>query len=273
MYIKIGSVKTFRRIVDTLAAIRDDCKLKITHEGIFSKMVDPANVALIHLNLPKQMFSGYEVEFDEVVGVDVTILQSILEGVDEDDENPVEIFIRWKDNEWYPIFVDTGYALPKMEMEIKTGIFQDTIDLLDPQTLHKDPVSLSLTLPATVQIKGWLLKMIIKRAEKTTDWIGLSVLRDIDPDNWFFQASTEFDDRKFKTRLLESRVGGVVGVTSSENVKSLYSLDYLNDIVDTMDDDDLVTLRMGDDHPLTILSDIGDYGSVNFMIAPRIESE
>jgi proliferating cell nuclear antigen len=55
---------------------------------------------------------------------------------------------------------------------------------------------------------------------------------------------------------------------------SLFSLDYLKDIQKSIDGDDELTIRLGEEFPMKMETQFanGD-GDVLFMLAPRIDSE
>ena len=51
-----STVKTLRDALKPVDAIDDECRLNISPEGLSVKVVDPANVAMIILDLPKEVF-------------------------------------------------------------------------------------------------------------------------------------------------------------------------------------------------------------------------
>jgi proliferating cell nuclear antigen len=56
--------------------------------------------------------------------------------------------------------------------------------------------------------------------------------------------------------------------------RSLFSLDYLSDIIKPASKSNEVTLQIGNDFPIKINFEIaGGRGKVGYLLAPRIESE
>jgi hypothetical protein len=72
-----STVKTLRDAMKPVGTIQDECRLNISPEGLSVKLSDLANVMIIDLALPKEVFHGSEYTVDETlqVGLDVIVIK------------------------------------------------------------------------------------------------------------------------------------------------------------------------------------------------------
>ncbi len=65
------SIKNLKDIVDMLGTVVTEAKFKIGISGVSVNAVDPAHVAMVSLEVPKTVFSEYDVPADEEISVDL----------------------------------------------------------------------------------------------------------------------------------------------------------------------------------------------------------
>ncbi len=138
------------------------------------------------------------------------------------------------------------------------------ISLLDPASIRKEPKVPQLELPASIVLSGNDLKRAVKAAEKVSDHMGMG----IDGEIFYLEAEGDSDRMRLdmaKDQLISLEPG---------DARSLFSLDYLSDMVKSAGKANEVTIELGKDFPTMIKFQIaGGNGEVNYLLAPRIESD
>jgi proliferating cell nuclear antigen len=123
----------------------------------------------------------------------------------------------------------------------------------------------NLDLPAKIVLNGNELKRAVKAAEKVSDHMALGV----SGKTFFIEAEGDLD----KVRL-EIPETSLISIEAKNDVRSLFSLDYLSDLSKSLGKSEHVIIDLGSDYPVKFSFNIaGGNGSVTYLLAPRIESE
>ena len=234
-----------RDSVEILSVLVDEIRLKTSSDGISVKAVDPANVAMVTFKLDYSAFDDFEGDEGEI-GLDQTKISDILGVADKNDKVSMELNENSKN------------------MSINIGSFSYTLSLLDPSTIRSEPKIPQLELPAEIILNGSDLRRAVKAAEKISDHMLLGVNDDV------FYMEAEGDTDKVRLDLPRDQLIDL----KADNVRSLFSLDYLSDIVKPASKSNEVVLELGQDFPIKINFEIANgTGKVGYLLAPRIESE
>ncbi len=240
----IGAEK-LKDAIEAISSLVDEAKFKLTADGISVRAVDPANVAMVSLDLAKDAFDSFEATESEL-GLDLTKLNDIMEMADRDDN----------------IELDLDETAHKLVIRMRELSY--TMALLDPSSIRKEPKVPTLDLPAHIVVRGEDLKRAVKAAEKVSDYMSIGVSGDV----FFMEAAGDTDTVKVemtKDQLIDLQPG---------EAKSLFSLDYLVDISKIAAKASEVTIDLGKDYPLKVRFKISqNHGEVSYMLAPRVESE
>ncbi|MCX9011325.1 MAG: DNA polymerase sliding clamp [Candidatus Methanoperedens sp.] len=240
----IGAEK-LKDAIESISTLVDEAKLKLTADGVSVRAVDPANVAMVSLDLSKDAFDSFEATEGEL-GIDLTKLNGIMEMADKNDS--IELALD-----------ETAHKLI-----IRMRGLSYTMSLLDPSSIRKEPKVPALDLPAHIAIRGEDLKRAVRAAEKVSDYMSMGVKENI----FFMEAEGDTDNVRLemtKDQLIELQAG---------EAKSLFSLDYLTDISKIAGKAEEVSIDLGKDYPLKVRFKIAQgHGDVSYMLAPRVESE
>jgi len=240
------NAEVFKDAIEAVASLVDEAKFRLKPDGISARAVDPANVAMVAFDLTAKAFDSYEATEGEI-GIDLARFMDILGMAAKEDKLELNL------NE------------ETRKLEIRTGGLAYTLSLLDPSSIRKEPKMPSLELPAKIVLNGSELRRAVKAAEKVSDHMALGVAGKT------FYVEAEGDLDKVRLDIPES---SLISLKSTGNVRSLFSLDYLNDIVKTMGKAEQVTIDLGTDYPVKFTFSIaGGNGTVMYLLAPRIESE
>jgi proliferating cell nuclear antigen len=237
----------FREAVDAIAALVSECRLHVDSEGMRTRAVDTANVAMVSLELGPDAFESYEAS-GAPLGIDVTKLKNIVGMVNRGEKLML--------------------AIPEGSQRLNLAFqsYQYSLTLLDPNTIRKDPNAPTLELPGKVVLEGAKLTSAIRAAAVVSDKIALG----IDPEARVFFMEAEGDTDNIRLELGPEDVQSL----SEVRARSLFSLDYLKDMAKSMSRAASVEIGIGIDHPVRFTFEIaGGKGRVIYLLAPRIEAD
>ena len=238
-----------RECVEAVLAVVDEARLKIGKEGWKVRAVDPANVALVDLELRREAFSEFSLgpekeqkrgEKEFVVGVPFDKMRDVL---------------RWCKG-------DVALSMEKEKMTLQSDAYTFTLTLIDPSSIRKEPKIPEIEFAAKVVVDANDFKKVLKAAEKVSYQVAIGV-----QNGFFVEAEGEMETMRYSLHKDE-----LVHLSGSD-CRSLFSLEYLTAMAKGFASDTL-TLHISTDHPLKIEFDIADgNGKVVYMLAPRIEAE
>ncbi|OPY20146.1 MAG: DNA polymerase sliding clamp [Methanomethylovorans sp. PtaU1.Bin073] len=231
--------------IETLSVLVDEARFRISTEGLSVRAVDPANVAMVSFELASSAFDDYAAD-DCEIGMDLTKINDIFGVAEKNEKATLEL------------------DEMSQKMSIHIGGFSYTLSLLDPSTIRAEPRIPQLELPAEVVLNGKELQKAVKAAEKISDHMSLGV------DEEIFYMEAEGDTDKVRLEMPRDQL---IDLKSGE-ARSLFSLDYLSDIVKPASKSNEVTLELGRDYPIRISFIIAEgAGKISYLLAPRIESD
>lgn len=241
----IAPVDTFADALDPVATLVDECKIRLTEDGLSIRAVDPANVGMADVDLPARAFETYEAD-GGVIGVNLDRLQDVLSMGSAGDLAHLSL-----DEE-----------TRKLHIEIDELSY--TLALIDPDSVRQEPDIPDLELPADVAFEGSELARAVSAADLVGDHVSLAA----DPDDETFAISAEGD-----TDDVEVTLGADELATADvpERAESLFSLDYLEDMTRPIGSDVIVLFRLGTEMPVKFRYTNGE-ASVQHLLAPRIQS-
>lgn len=235
-----------RECVDAILAVVDEARLKMGEEAWKVRAVDPANVALVDLELKRDAFDEYkaegEAEGEKVVGAPFDKLREILRFA----------------------VGDVSINIDDDKMTLQSSAYAYTLTLLDPSSLRAEPKIPELEFSTRVVVDADDLKKVLKAAEKISTTAAIGVQNNV----FFVEAEGEMETMKFSLHKDEH-----IHLSGSD-CRSLFSLEYLTAMAKGFASAETLTLFISTDHPLKIEFEIADgSGKVTYLLAPRIEAE
>lgn len=251
--INVGTLKEY--ITALLAIIDADGKLKVTKEGIVSKGVDVANVAMVSSELSSDAFEEFHVELDDSgkfeIGVDFKRIKDMLAIASSDS------------------VVDMKTEGEKLHMNL--GNLSYTLSLVHLDSLLKEPKTPELDYPLEVILGVDKFKYAIRAADNVSDMVLVGVK---DSEEFYISAEGEMDTLRFGLSKGEFTFVAMPDKGVSRDVHSLFSIDYLLSMSKGVGSAETVTLGIRMDYPLRMSFEIADgAGKVMYLLAPRIESK
>ncbi|HLC73112.1 MAG TPA: hypothetical protein VJH20_00575, partial [Candidatus Nanoarchaeia archaeon] len=215
--------------------------IKINKEGMNLTAIDPANVAMAYFSIPADLFSEFVVEKDEVLGVNLENLNSIMRRC----KMGSSLIIEREDSSIKIIIND------KIKREF-------SLALMDVEGDEK-------------QMPAWEFKSVIKLdAQSFVDAIeDCAVVADActfiaQPDKFIIESSNLHSARtEFSSD--EAQI-------FSDNSSARFSLDYLSKFVKGAKIANRVEINFSDNHPMRLNFPSGKV-MLSFVLAPRVEQD
>lgn len=241
----IAPASDLLEFINSMDVLVHEAKIHVTDDGLTSRVVDPANVAMADVELAADTFESYD-PHNGVIGVNLERFIDVLGMVDSDDL--VEIYL---DEE-------------TRKLHITCSGLEYTLALIDPDSIREEPDIPDLDLEAEVVADASDIQRGIKAGDMVSDHVAFAV--DETDAVFRIEAEGDTDDVVFdleREDLVDLDAGPAY---------SLFSLDYLKDIQKALDGDDEVTIELGEEFPMKLHTGRGSL-ELTFMVAPRIQSE
>lgn len=235
--------KIFKDAFDSISRIVDEVVCKVDADGFHVSAIDRSHICFVSLNLEPEVFDEFNCDVPEKLCIDTDEFMRILK--------------RIKKNDVLRLSVDENNLIIVFEGDV-TRKFK--IRLIDID--YESPSAPDIELPCGVTVDSSLVKDAIVDMELFSDKLYFL----IDNEYFIINADGEFGDAQFKY------LHGEEGV--NEVAKSSFSIEKLKDVFTASKFSDVVEINLGNDMPIKINFDLitGD-GSLDFLIAPRIEEE
>jgi proliferating cell nuclear antigen len=241
MKLKLEDPRVFSNLVGIISEIVTEVKIKVNSEGINLTAVDPATVAMVYFHIPADLFSQFEIEGEEILGVNLDNLKSILRRCG----------------------LGSSLVLEKEDNLLKIGI-QDkikrdfTLALIDIESEEKE-------------MPQWEFKSVIKMdSQAFCDAVeDCAVVSDacsfIAEPNKFTMEAKGLNSARTEFSSDEVQI-------FSDNSSARFSLEYLNKFIKGSKVSNSVEVNFSDNHPMRINFPSGKI-MLSFVLAPRVEQD
>lgn len=241
MQLKLDDPRIFTNLIGIISELVTEVKIKVGKEGMSLTAVDPATVAMVYFNIPSDLFSQYNVEKEEVLGINLENLKSVLRRCGLGSSLTME-----KDDNFLKISI-----LDKIKRDF-------VLALIDVEGDEKE-------------MPQWEFKSVIKMdAQPFVDAIeDCLVVSDAcsfiaNPNKFIIEAKglhsakTEFSSDEIKV--------------FSDSSTARFSLEYLSKFIKGAKIANKVEINFSDNHPMRVNFPAGKI-LLSFVLAPRIEQE
>lgn len=240
----IMSAEILKTISRAITALVSECRMHFLSKGIHSRAVDPSNVAMVIVDVPKESLESYRLEEEKTIGLDMNRIFEISKSISAKDL--VELSL-----------------INETNLRIKSGSLEYTLSLIDPSAIRKEPKIPELNLPAKIALNAGEFKKVTSAMEKISEHIILKS----DKNSFTIEAKGDVEKMTFTMtagELLEFNGG---------EARSMFSLDYLKEFCKVASAGDLLTIYLGTNYPGRFSFELVDGKvRVEFILAPRVES-
>lgn len=236
--VSAGSLSKLARAASILVW---EVRAHLTAEGLHVRAVNPENVAMVVVDIPRSAFESYEGSV--TVGLDLDRLKKAVRAFSDRETVEVEIG-------------DT--------LTLRNGRLSYTIPLIDPEAIRKDPKPPNLELPATVELSVEEFRRIINLADKVSNTVQLIA------DGEAFCVKAEGDYESITATYTSDKLVSYNGGKAS----SLFSVEYLKSFCSVAKSKDLMKIHLGNDCPAKFVFDLDVDGGgcrVEYILAPMVE--
>lgn len=242
MQLKLDNPKILLDLVSIISELVTEVKLKFTKEGVSVTAIDPANVSMAYFKIPADLFSQYELQNDEILGVNLENLRAVMRRCQ----------------------LGSTLTLSRQDNTLKLGI-QDkvkrdfTLALIDINVEEKE-------LPV------WEFKSVIKMpSESFVEVIeDCSIVSDActflaEPKKFVVEANGPLNSARAEFSSDEIEI-------HSDFSTARFSLEYLSKFIKGAKISSNVSINFSDNHPMRINFPTGNV-LLSFILAPRIEQD
>ena len=242
MKLKLDDPRVFSNLIGIISELVTEVKIKVSPEnGMHLTALDPANVAMVYFNIPSELFSEFVADKEEILGVNLSNLKSILRRCGMGSSLTLET----EDN--------------TLKLGIQDKIKRDfTLALIDVEGEEKE-------------LPEWEFKSVVKMdSQAFVDAIeDCLVVSDActfiaEPSKFIIEAGG------LNTARAEFSSDEVQLFADSSSAK--FSLEYLNKFIKGSKIASKVELNFSDNHPMRINFPSGKI-MLSFVLAPRVEQD
>lgn len=246
---KFDDAKNWQALISAISALVDEANFEISPQGMTLRAMDPSRIAMVDFELPKSAFSQYDCDEEGQMGINLDEMEKIVKragagnslalGLDRE-QNQLQITLEGRTRRSFKIsLIDLGADRPP---------------------------SLNVEFDVSIKITGDTLKEIIQDADIISDFIAI----DATPETLTVSArgdtgNLEVAIKKDEEALLE--------YTVKNASKSLYALEYLNDMMKAVAASDTVQMEFGKGTPIKLVFAVSSGGHITYYLAPRVEDE
>lgn len=241
MKLTLTDPTTFTKAIELISELVLEVKVKISEFGLSIVAIDPANVSMVSLKVPKSAFKNFETE-DEILGINLENFKKILRRCSktgeltlERNENNLEIKIDDK--------IKRVFCLNLIEIEREDKDFPEHLEFSSKVEMESSDLVDSIE---DVLIVSDACSFII------------------DGENFIIEAK--------ETNSARSSFSSDIVKITAEDCISRYSLEYLQKFAKAAKQFKNVTLNFANDHPLR-MDFKSEHLALSFLLAPRIETE
>ena len=241
MRLKLENPKLFSDIISIISELVVEVKIRVNKDSMSLTAVDPANVAMVHFKMPCELFSEFQLEKDEILGVNLENLKAVLR--------------RCKPG--------SSLTIEKHENTLKLGILDRikrdfSLALIEIDTEEKE-------------MPKWEFNSVIKlNSDSLTEVVeDCAVVSDActfvaEPSKFIVEAYGLNSARaEFSSDEIEIHSGNSV---------ARFSLEYMNKFIKGSKISNKAQLSFSDNHPMRLDFPTGNV-ILSFVLAPRIEQD
>lgn len=246
MEIVLKNADVFKKSMEAISVLIDEAELVFNQNGVELKATDPSQISMVDFSMPVTSFEKFDV-VDTRIGLDLNYLNQILARTQSGDE----LVLSLDEKKAFLSITFRGNA---------QRTFQ--VPLLDVSA--SEIPSPKIEFDAELIVSASFLQHAFKDAALISSHIVLGCT-----ENTFFvkanssKGNLEEEATQNKSTLIELR--------AKKECRSMFPLDYLQDMLKTASSDTKVNLFLKNSAPVKIIYLIGE-AKISYFLAPRIEN-
>ncbi len=241
----INDTKSWKSSIDAIASLIDEGTLQIEKEGLKLRAMDPSQIALVDFELPAKGFESYKVDNPTSIGVDFAELSKITKRARAEDK------------------IELSLEESRLKINFRSGTTRSfSIGILESSSTPPREPKIEFT--AEVKLGSNTIKEALKDAELVSNHVALKAGEG-------FSIKADGDTGSVDINFEKDQILGINVKKEVKEARSVFSLEYLNNILSAADATSIVIIKLKTDSPLRAEYAIGE-GRVVYYLAPRIEN-
>jgi len=246
--LRFADARTWRYSMAAVGKIIDEAAYRFNEKGARLRAIDPSRIVLVDFSIPRDALLEYEIEKEEVVGINMEDLTKILRRATKGDELELKTL---EGDRLAVSFIGRGtrtFIIPSLE------------------TMAEELPELSVEFTVKAKFPPSVFRDLIKELEPISDAIEFNVVKD--EEKIIAKAISDIVEAEIELTI-ES--GALLEFEAKEDAKAIYTVDYLSDIVAASQAAEELIFEFGTGVPCKIEYTLSRGGKLIFYVAPRIE--
>ncbi len=245
MKLTLKDTKYLKEPIFIISELVNEATFKIDKDKIELVAMDPANVAMVIFKLLSSAFTEYEVKEPLELTVNLDNLKQILRRVNPNDLLTLEIVNN------------------KLKLELKSNSTRTfNLSLINSEeAIRKIP---DLKFPLKIETSTSLFDQAIEDVDVVSDSVSFIV----DKDKFTVEALGSLTTAKVDLFNDES-----TKIDNEDKVSARYSLEYLKKMIKASKLADNLVIQFNKDYPLKLSYKILDKMLIEFILAPRVQTD
>jgi len=231
----------FKNLFETVSKLVEEVKLLFSDEGLRIRAMDASNVALIDVAFPQSAFSEYVLESPLDVGLSMSTVIKVMKRARRGDRLEIE--------------ADEESATIKLVSSSKKEYRLRNIEVASQEIPE-----LNISFNARIRMLTDPLKTILKDAEVA----GSNAVFEASEDGKLIISSEE---GRYRTELT-SESSSVLEIDVKGNVKSVYDIIYLSNILSLTKVSDSLSIEFSSQAPIKLEFEVLGGGKITYFLAP-----
>lgn len=247
MELVLKNADVFKKSMEAISVLIDEAELVVSQNGLELKATDPSQISMVDFSLPKKAFTKFEA-IDTRLGLDLDYLNQVLSRAQSADE----LVLGLDDKKAFLTVTFRGSAERSFQVPL---IDISSSDVPNPR----------IEFDSELVITAGFLQSAFKDAALISSHVVLGCTE----EKFFVKATSSKGNlneevKQNKDTLPELRV--------KRECKSMFPLDYLQDMLKVASSDTKVNLFIKSNAPIRVSYPIGE-ANISYFLAPRIESQ
>ncbi len=252
--LKLDNAKIIRGVVEALASIIDETEFVITPKQLLIKAMDPSRICLLQLNMSNEHFDEYDCKKEVRIGINLEDLDKILKRSGANDS--VEFNFEPKTQKLKIKLKQSGSS--------KTRNFSLTLLDIEMEEIPMENL-LGLGYEAEWSMDPGFLVEAIKDAEIYAEILTIEADEE---KGLTFSSVGQIGEMEYQLEASELNESNIKGRSKAD-----YSLQFLKSILKIDSITEKLTVSLKDAHPLKMVFQILEGGTIHYFLAPRVEEE
>ena len=242
----MDDAKTLKNIFDAVVTLIEEGPVEVNEKGLFLRAIDPSQIAMVTLNIPKEAFSEYTIDKKTLVGLNFV--------------NLVKILSRAKTGEKVTLKTEDAAFIISFSGGKRKRTFK--VPLLDA----KDLITKEVKVDPEAEIT--LLAGEIKDSLKDAELVSTYLTFNADKDK--LEMTVRGDGGKLNVEFEKNNDTEIKLKDDIKNAHASFSLEYMENIVKACPDNNKIKFYMRTDMPLKVEYKV-DKADLSYFLAPRRE--